>query len=677
MRRGCTIEAGGSMQDGRGSSDSHQIGYRSDIDGLRAVAVLSVIAYHLSPKILPNGYLGVDIFFVLSGYLITKVIWREALNKTFTIARFYERRVRRILPALVVVLIVVSVCAIALLLPVDLTGFAKSVFASLGFVANIYFWRDTDYFAQLAEQKPLLHVWSLGVEEQFYIIFPLMVVLCIRWRRSALLPLTSVLVALSLFANIWLSRSSAEGAAFYLLPTRAWEIGAGALLALTPPFMVARSWLRHCLAFLAAVLLFTSLCFTGIPLGGLVPAALWVVLGTTLAIHLGDAGGNWLSLALSKSALVWVGLISYSLYLWHWPIFVFAHYYLVKTSLSAVEASLAVLLTFVLATLSWRYVERPFRNRSMKIGRVLVWVLCGCAVPAFVSMAILLYKGFPARFNEDAERVSAAVGSEYHCSVTEYIHFGNLHACPMFLPSRDPKDATVALVGNSHAQMYAPLVTGFLQANHQEGILVPLNRCLPMPDYNISPSCMASAAENLSAVEALPRIRIVILSMTWEHPGQMYTSTGLTTSGSKSKYLFESLDRLIQNLQQSGKTVVLVGPVKPPTWDAASVVARDMAFGHKITEPMFLPESTFLAEQGDVLAHYASRNDIIFIRPDRIQCKEGRCDFFRDGSALFADSSHIAEGALPLFRPVFDPGLQQAFIRANLPLTGSLPISAP
>src|ERR1035438_687802 len=184
------------MRDGRGSADSHQTGYRSDIDGLRAVAVLSVIAYHLSPGILPGGYLGVDIFFVLSGYLITNVIWREALNRKFSIVRFYERRIRRILPALVVLLIVVSACAAALLLPIDLKGFAKSVFATLTFVANIYFWRDTDYFAQLAEEKPLLHVWSLGVEEQFYIIFPLLVVLCVRWRRSALFPITYAFVLL-------------------------------------------------------------------------------------------------------------------------------------------------------------------------------------------------------------------------------------------------------------------------------------------------------------------------------------------------------------------------------------------------------------------------------------------------------------------------------------------------
>jgi hypothetical protein len=312
--------------------------------------------------------------------------------------------------------------------------------------------------------------------------------------------------------------------------------------------------------------------------------------------------------------------------------------------------------------LSWRYVERPFRDRTMPIRVVLIWVACGCIVVAATSATILAYGGFPSRFDAEVARINSAVGSEYRCSLTEYVQFGASHACPMFLPSRNPEDATVALLGNSHAQMYAPLVADILQANNQEGILVPLNRCLPLPDYNVSASCMDSAAKNISAIEGLSRIRIVILAMTWEHPGHMYIPNGQTPEGSESRFLPESLDRLIENLEQRGKTVVLVGPIAPPTWESASVVARDLAFGHNIVEPMFLPESTFMAEKGSIIAHYASRSDIIFIRPDRIQCKEGRCEYFRDGAPLFADSSHIAEGALPLFRPVFEPALRQAFI---------------
>jgi peptidoglycan/LPS O-acetylase OafA/YrhL len=151
--------------------------YRADIDGLRAVAVVSVILFHLSSSLLPGGYLGVDMFFVLSGYLITAIIRKEIDTQSFTIMQFYERRIRRIMPALLFMLSVTTVVAMVLLLPADLIGYGRSLFATLGFVANMYFLRDTNYFARLAEEKPLLHIWSLGVEEQFYVVFPVLLAL--------------------------------------------------------------------------------------------------------------------------------------------------------------------------------------------------------------------------------------------------------------------------------------------------------------------------------------------------------------------------------------------------------------------------------------------------------------------------------------------------------------------
>jgi hypothetical protein len=476
-----------------------------------------------------------------------------------------------------------------------------------------------------------------------------------------MLPITSALVLLSLLVNIFAIRSNVEGAAFYLLPTRAWELGAGACLALAPLARIANPWFRHVLGLAAATLIAASLILKDVTVGGLVPAALWVVLGAALAIYLGTEGTSWLTVCLSTSVLVWIGLISYSLYLWHWPIFVFFHYYLVQQSLTPVEGGLAVALTFVLATLSWRYVERPFRNRSMRIGRVLAWVASGFVVAAITATSVLAYRGYPARFSPDVARINAAVGSEYRCSLTDYIRFGNLHACPMFLPSRNPADATVVLLGNSHAQMWSPLVADSLRSNNERGVLVPLNRCKPMPDLNISAECMTSAAKDVEAVDGLPTVRIVILATTWDPP--RFTSTGMVPKGQETKYMIESLDRLIAHFKQEGKTVVLVGPVATPNSEMASILARQMAFHNKIEEPLFLPQSTFMASEGEVIAHYSQRDDMIFIRPDLIQCEQGRCDYIRDGASFFADDSHIAERALPVFRPVFEQGLTQALAR--------------
>jgi peptidoglycan/LPS O-acetylase OafA/YrhL len=647
------------MQDRRGSADSHKTTYRPDLDGLRAIAVLSVIAFHLSAKLLPGGYLGVDIFFVLSGYLITNVIWRESLNNEFTLARFYERRVRRIQPALLALLVVVSITAIVLLLPVDLLGFAKSTFACLTFSANIYFWRDTTYFSQLALEKPLLHVWSLGVEEQFYILFPLLVVACVRWRRSALLKVTFALVLLSLLANVLAIKVWETSPAFYLLPTRAWELGAGAILALLPVPKNRSPQLRNILGLVVVALLVAGLYFNLTFFEGLVPNALWVVLGTTLAIQLANAGSNWLTSGLSSKALVWIGLISYSLYLWHWPILVFAHYYFVQSTLSDAEIAGSIALMFTLATLSWRFVERPFRDRSMPIRTVLAWVGCGCLLAALPSIGILASKGFPSRFSGDVARINAAVGSEYRCSLKDYATMGSSKGCFMSLPSHNPADAIFALIGNSHAQMYAPLVTEIVQANHEGGILIPLSGCLPLTDLNISSVCMTLAARNLELVESLPSIRVVIIGMTWE--GDMYTRDGQVPHGRESEFIANSLDRFIQELEQQGKIVVLIGPIAVPNSEVASIVARQLAFHHRVIEPLYRSEAGFIAGPGAIIKHYASRTDIIFIRPEEIQCEVDKCDFFRDGLPLFADTDHIAQAALPFFRPVFEPALQKAF----------------
>jgi len=224
----------------------------------------------------------------------------------------------------------------------------------------------------------------------------------------------------------------------------------------------------------------------------------------------------------------------------------------------------------------------------------------------------------------------------------------------------------VVLLGNSHAQMYAPLVSSIVQENNERGILAALNVCLPLPDFNQGPACMELASKNLSAIEGLPRVRVVIVSMNWEwKPHSLFTPAGEVPAEIQSKLLIENVDRLISELEQLGKTVVLVGPISPPGFDFPSIVGRELAFRDRISEPLFLPESAFLLRQGAVIEHYSSRPDIVFIRPDRIQCELGRCDYIRDGTSLFADDNHIAAPALPLFRPVFEPGLKQAFIRAG------------
>jgi peptidoglycan/LPS O-acetylase OafA/YrhL len=216
--------------DARGTADSHVQKYRPDVDGLRAVAVLSVIFYHVDSALIPGGFLGVDIFFVISGYLITSIIRREQERGSFSLGGFYERRIRRIMPALLLVLFVTTIASTYLLLPLDLTGYSKSLLATLTFVANVYFFLDTNYFAAAAELKPLLHMWSLGVEEQFYLLFPLILMLLARYPRT-ILPIIVTFGVLSLMANMASLFLGKSNPAFFLIPFRAWELGFGAMLA--------------------------------------------------------------------------------------------------------------------------------------------------------------------------------------------------------------------------------------------------------------------------------------------------------------------------------------------------------------------------------------------------------------------------------------------------------------
>jgi len=431
--------------------------YRPDIDGLRAVAVLAVVLFHFHLGV-PGGYVGVDVFFVISGYLITKLILNDLEKNRFSMVAFWERRVRRLMPAMFVMITVVLVAGYFLLLPEAYTELAESVVWQMFFLSNVYFWITTGYFASAAEEKPLLHTWSLSVEEQFYLLVPLLMLACWRYSRDRLrvvglfigmIAVGSFLV--SLYAVAW-----HRSVAFYLLPSRAWELALGGLVATWPAGWPTRnSWIRSGVAAvgLAALLMACMMYTADTPFPG--AAALLPCLGTAAVIWAGEGGGGgWTRRLLAVRPLVFIGLISYSLYLWHWPIRAFARYWELEMPTYAQRWAM-VGVSVVLAVVSYYLVEQPFRTRRIFAARAPLFRGAAACVAVLIGLAVLVWtaQGVPGRLSGEILAYSRAQADRVSISTSiEDIKADRLH--PLGAESASAVD--VVIWGDSHAMVLTP-----------------------------------------------------------------------------------------------------------------------------------------------------------------------------------------------------------------------------
>jgi len=635
---------------------TRKITYRPDIDGLRSIAVGAVVIFHLF-GVMGGGYLGVDIFFVISGFLITSILIRENEVGNYSIISFYERRIRRIIPALIFMLIVISAIAVMVLLPSDLIRFGWSILATLSFVSNIYFWRDADYFSPAAETKPLLHTWSLGVEEQFYVIFPVVIAFIYKFFRKNSIIIISCLASLSLALTIFILHLGKGSVAFYLLPTRAWELGAGAIVALStvfPPGRRVAGFFSFIGLGLIAVFLFEANPYRWAPL----PTALPAVLGTALLLWAGQTK-NPISGLLANRPMVWGGLISYSLYLWHWPIYVLLRYRLIDEP-GFVHRSLMLFSAIAAAYLSWRYVEKPFRSRSMLPSRVLALTGAGVLIMALVAVGFVASKGLPRRLPEEASRFNRFVGTNYRCPPASIIPFGYAYACSIFPRSINPDRAKVALLGDSFAQMYAPALAPGLKDRQIGGILVPANGCLPLATLNRSTGCGAAFRANRDALLALPHLELVFIAASWENlERHIVDTTGRAVPAAlRLPRALDDLQNTAALFAKQGKRLVFVAPIATPGMDLASVVSREIAFHGKHRTRLAMPRAEYEARYG-ALRQWMSegKEGAGFIDPAKILCDYNECHFADGDGPFFADSGHISVLRIQLFETVFDKDL--------------------
>ncbi|MEN8173586.1 MAG: acyltransferase family protein, partial [Chloroflexota bacterium] len=369
--------------------------YRPDIDGLRAVAVLAVLFYHAGLGVFSGGYVGVDVFFVISGYLITKKIANEIQANSFSLARFYERRIRRIFPALFTVIIFTLLIGAWLFDAGSFLELGKSAVATTLFRSNIHFWNQAGYFERPSTLKPLLHMWSLSVEEQFYFFLPLLMILLFRFFSKRLVTVLAVLCGVIFSFNI-LVLNQDPSAAFFFAQLRAWELLIGSIIALKsvklkPHYYNILAWLGMIMILLSVVLYSDATAFPGIAAG--VP-----VIGASLIIYSGIFGKSFIGKILSTRPFVFIGKISYSLYLWHWPFLVFTKYYLIR-ELTALEILVWVAVTFGTSVLSWKWIETPFRAKTfLKRDQIFKLAASVMGFTLIFGYAINHYDGFPSRF---------------------------------------------------------------------------------------------------------------------------------------------------------------------------------------------------------------------------------------------------------------------------------------
>ena len=443
------------------------LSYRPEVDGLRTLAVLPVILFHAGLGIFRGGYVGVDVFFVISGYLITSILLEDNAQGRYSLGRFYERRVRRILPALFLVMLCAIPPALAILLPTDLAAFGKSLIAVPLFVSNLLFWSERGYFGAAVELKPLVHTWSLAVEEQFYILYPPLLALLLRrprrWRAGVL----GLAFVLSLAASWYLTRLHFE-TAFYLPFARVWELMTGALAAalLRQGRAIPAPWGALAAAIGVALILTAVFTFNAATLFPGVAALLPV--GGTFLVILASPQGNPIHRILALRPMVWIGLLSYSLYLWHQPIFAFLHYQ--GFGRPAVLASLPLVLAASIA--SFFLVERPVRQ-NRRLGRRTVFAAAAALSAGLIAagLALTVSTGLLYRYGPQDRQIMRDFQNQTHFSETL---FDSLQSRPFDGSGR----RRILLVGDSHAR-------DLMNMAHEAG----LDRVLQFSTKRINAEC--------------------------------------------------------------------------------------------------------------------------------------------------------------------------------------------
>ena len=671
------------------------VSYRPDIDGLRTIAVLAVVLYHADIGPFTGGFVGVDVFFVISGFLIMSTLASDIAAGRFSILAFYERRIRRIFPALFAMMAVVTAVAALVLLPGDFAGYGKSLAAAATSLSNVFFYATSGtagYFDNASETRLLLHTWSLSVEEQFYVLLPVALVLLRGPSRRTLVG-TLALFAAASFALSLVLVAYRPTEAFYLVMPRAWELLAGCLLSVGDLPAIGRRWLREAAAALGVALIAVAVLgytrMTAFPgAAALLPCA-----GALLLIHAGKVangsdGSTLVGRVLSTSPSVYVGRISYSLYLWHWPIIVFVGQAALVRGLDTGELTarakmLILVASFAAAVLSYHLVEQPFRRKGalarLNGPRLVGGGVATALLAACCGTVIVAGGGFPGRFDASTRAIVAAnlarevdrpaAGCENWKAHPQ--GWSDVESCPDI--RGEPK--TILFWGDSHVWSLKPLVRTLLDENAlgRRGALYAIAAACPPSEHmnNALPGYACGRFARLAMERAVkPDVDTVFIAFApwWDaSDGRLCRTdgddrcTGPLGRHEAEALLVEDLGRAVHTLRGMGKKVVLQLPapsysVYVPRYETNEAVygaAARLLRQAGVIRPLERKDHGTLR---DALMKIARDEGAAVFDPKASLCSGARCDFAHDGVSLYIDDNHLANSQIGLFHD----GLREA-----------------
>ena len=603
--------------------------YRLDIQGLRGLAILSVILFHFFPKFFSMGYLGVDLFFVISGFLITSIVSTKLEQKNFSFKLFFIKRVYRIIIPVLFVIFFFGIISFFILLPNDLNSFWNSAMSTLFFIPNIFFWITGGYFGTINEYKPLLHLWSIGLELQFYFFCPLILVFTFKYFNNKKIFPFFILFIIFFIINLLIINTSFS---FFNLPGRIWEFFIGSFA-----FLLPKRDKNIVFYYIFFFLIFFILFFLNKPnsLNLFV-----VVVGTGIVIYYNKKS------ILNHQIFQFLGKISYSLYLIHWPLLVFFKYYLIR-DLIYYELFFLLCLSIIISYYFWFYIEDYFRKK----------LFLKSSIKLIITLLVLLFivfffnffhKSFEYRLSTNNLLIAKSVNSHFRCKINNYSFDKDQKYC-RFLKSKN-KD-WLALIGNSHAQMYGYAFENIVNKLSLNGIILALDGCLPTISYNISKECIDKAAKNLSRIIGDKNISIILIALDWNH-SFLFDKFNNKIENNIDFILVQSLNELSLELNKYNKKVFIIGPISIPRYYFAFNLSRINFFKNdKIILPTYNDKNDFDKRYQNIFNYLHDIKSITLIKPHEVQCSNLKCNFLINGKSIFSDDNHLSkDGSLLMER---------------------------